>query len=85
MRVRDEAHRFAIVYHRTLRGRAVRRTELEKVPGLGPKRQAMLLRRFGSVERIKQQPVDAIAAVPGIGERMAARILEVVGTAGGGA
>ncbi|HEX5030254.1 MAG TPA: excinuclease ABC subunit UvrC, partial [Candidatus Eisenbacteria bacterium] len=83
MRVRDEAHRFAIIYHRTLRGRAVRSTELEKVPGLGPKRQALLLRRFGSVERLKQQPVDAIAAVPGIGERMAARILEVVGSAGG--
>ena len=81
-RVRDEAHRFAITYHRALRATRVRRTELEKVPGLGPKRQAILLRKFGSVERLKQQPVDAIAAVPGIGERMAARILEVVGAPG---
>jgi excinuclease ABC subunit C len=61
----------------------VRSSELEKVPGLGPKRRALLLRRFGSVERLKQQPVDAIASVPGIGERMAARILEVVGSTGG--
>ena len=82
-RVRDEAHRFAITYHRVLRGRGVRRSELEKVPGLGPKRRALLLRRFGSVERLKQQPVDAIAAVPGIGERMAARILEAVAAAPG--
>jgi excinuclease ABC subunit C len=77
-RVRDEAHRFAIEYHRTLRGRRVRSSLLEQVPGLGPKRRALLLRRFGSVERLRREPVEAIAAVPGIGPRMAERILERV-------
>jgi excinuclease ABC subunit C len=82
-RIRDEAHRFAITYHRSLRGRAAHASTLERVPGLGPKRRALLLRQFGSVARLKRQPVGAIAAVPGIGERMAARILEVVGVSGG--
>jgi excinuclease ABC subunit C len=82
-RIRDEAHRFAITYHRSLRGRAARASTLERVPGLGPKRRALLLRQFGSVARLKRQPIGAIAAVPGIGERMAARILEVVGVGGG--
>jgi len=81
-RLRDEAHRFAITYHRTLRGRAARESELERVRGLGPKRRALLLRKFGSVARLRQQPLDAIASVPGIGERMAARILETVGSSG---
>jgi excinuclease ABC subunit C len=83
-RVRDEAHRFAIAYHRILRGRAARDSALESVPGLGPKRRALLLRKFGSVERLRQQPVDAIASLPGIGPRMAERILEAVGPATGG-
>jgi excinuclease ABC subunit C len=82
-RVRDEAHRFAISYHRILRGRAARDSALEGVPGLGPKRRELLLRQFGSVERLRQQPIDAIAAVPGIGPRMAERILEAVGPAQG--
>jgi excinuclease ABC subunit C len=82
-RIRDEAHRFAITYHRSLRGRAARTSTLEGVPGLGPKRRALLLRQFGSVARLKRQPLGTIAAVPGIGERMAARILEVVGANGG--
>ena len=75
-RVRDEAHRFAIEYHRTLRDRRARSSLLEQVPGLGPKRRALLLRRFGSVERLRREPVEAIAAVPGIGPRMAERIVE---------
>jgi excinuclease ABC subunit C len=83
MRARDEAHRFAITYHRTLRGRAVRGSALDRIPGLGPKRRALLLRHFGSVARLKRQPVGAIAAVPGIGERMAERIVQ--GMVAGGA
>jgi excinuclease ABC subunit C len=82
-RIRDEAHRFAITYHRSLRMRATRSSSLEGMPGLGPKRRALLLQRFGSVARLKRQPVGAIAAVPGISERMAARILEFVGSGGG--
>jgi excinuclease ABC subunit C len=82
-RVRDEAHRFAITYHRALRSRSSRSSSLERVPGLGPKRRALLLQRFGSVARLSRQPLASIAAVPGIGERMAARILEFVAPGGG--
>jgi excinuclease ABC subunit C len=77
-RVRDEAHRFAIEYHRLLRDRRARTSVLEQVPGLGPKRRARLLERFGSVERLRREPVDAIAAVPGIGPRMAERIVSTM-------
>ena len=75
MRIRDEAHRFAIGYHRTLRTKAARESALDSIPGLGPKRRALLLQKFGSLERIRRQPPDAIASVPGIGLRMAERIL----------
>jgi len=78
MRIRDEAHRFAVGYHRTLRTKAARVSALDKIPGLGPKRRALLLRKFGSLDRIRTQPADAIAAVPGIGQRMAERILREI-------
>ncbi len=83
MRVRDEAHRFAVGYHRTLRTKAARASALDKVPGLGPKRRALLLQKFGSLERIRRQPLDAIASVPGIGARMAERILREIGATNG--
>jgi excinuclease ABC subunit C len=83
MRIRDEAHRFAIGYHRALRTKAARVSALDQIPGLGPKRRALLLRKFGSLDRIRRQPVDAIASVPGIGPRMAERILRGVGPANG--
>jgi excinuclease ABC subunit C len=83
MRVRDEAHRFAIGYHRTLRTKAARESALDRVPGLGPKRRALLLQTFGSLERIRRQPPDALAAVPGIGLRMAERILRAIAGASG--
>ena len=79
MRIRDEAHRFAVGYHRVLRTKAARVSALDKIPGLGPKRRALLLQKFGSLERIRRQPADAIAAVPGIGLRMAERILREIG------
>ena len=83
MRIRDEAHRFAVGYHRLVRTKAARASALDKVPGLGPKRRALLLQKFGSLERIRRQPLDAIASVPGIGVRMAERILREIGTANG--
>jgi excinuclease ABC subunit C len=79
MRIRDEAHRFAIGYHRLVRAKAARASALDTIPGLGPKRRALLLQRFGSLERMRRQPADAIAAVPGIGPRMAKRILREIG------
>jgi len=83
MRIRDEAHRFAIGYHRLVRAKAARASVLDGIPGLGPKRRALLLQRFGSLERMRRQPADALAAVPGIGLRMAQRILREIGQTSG--
>ena len=83
MRIRDEAHRFAVGYHRSLRTKAARVSALDKIPGLGPKRRALLLRKFGSLQRIRRQPLDAIASVPGIGPRMAERILRGIDSTNG--
>jgi excinuclease ABC subunit C len=73
-RIRDEAHRFAITYHRKLRARASVRSAFDDLPGVGPRRRAVLLRTFGSVKRIREAPLEQIAAVPGIGPALAARI-----------
>jgi excinuclease ABC subunit C len=70
-RVRDEAHRFAITYHRAKRGAAMRSSELDDVPGLGPARRATLLKSFGSVRKLGAATVEEIAAVPGFGPRTA--------------
>jgi excinuclease ABC subunit C len=70
-RVRDEAHRFAITYHRKKRSAALTTSELDGVPGLGPARKATLLRHFGSVRRIAAASVAEIAGLPGFGPRIA--------------
>jgi len=70
-RVRDEAHRFAITYHRKKRSAALTTSELDAVPGLGPARKATLLRHFGSVRRIAGASVAEMADLPGIGPRIA--------------
>jgi excinuclease ABC subunit C len=73
-RLRDEAHRFAIGYHRTLRSRAATASRLDSIPGLGPTRRKALLRRFGSVAGVAAASEAEIAAVPGVGERLAATV-----------
>ena len=65
-RIRDEAHRFAITYHRALRGRTGLRSALDEVEGIGPKRKRELLRRFGSVRGIRAATLEELAAVPGM-------------------
>ena len=65
-RVRDEAHRFAITYHRQRRSAGMTASELDAVPGLGPARRDALLTHFGSVRKLKAASVDEIAAVPGL-------------------
>ena len=70
-RIRDEAHRFAITYHRNLRSKSSLRSPIDMVTGIGPKRKRMLIRRFGSVNGIKQASVDEISAVPGITRSLA--------------
>ena len=66
-RVRDEAHRFAITYHRAKRSKGMTVSELDGVPGLGPARRAALLKHFGSVKRLRAARVEELAEVPGIG------------------
>jgi len=73
-RLRDEAHRFAIAYHRSLRDRKTVRSALDDLPGVGPKRKRELLRAFGSAKRVREAPLEQIAAVPGIGPALAERI-----------
>jgi excinuclease ABC subunit C len=73
-RVRDEAHRFAITYHRAKRSAALTVSELDDVPGLGQARRATLLRHFGSVRKLRTATAGEIAALPGFGERTAQTI-----------
>jgi excinuclease ABC subunit C len=75
-RLRDEAHRFAITYHRKLRDKRAHGSVLDEVPGIGPKRRRLLLRTFGSVEGIRRATVDEIAAVPTLTKRQAETVKE---------
>jgi excinuclease ABC subunit C len=77
-RVRDEAHRFAVSYNRRLRSRRTLRSRLSEIPGVGPKRETALLRRFGSAAAVSRLDVASLAAVPGIGEATARRILDAL-------
>ncbi len=72
--IRDEAHRFAITYHRTLRKKANFRSILEEIPGVGPKRRKRLLTRFGSLKKLKAASIEAIAATPSINDELAETI-----------
>jgi excinuclease ABC subunit C len=74
-RVRDEAHRFAITYHRQKRSKAMTTSVLDGVPGLGETRRKALLRRFGSLKRLRAASVDELVEVPGIGRRTAEAII----------
>jgi excinuclease ABC subunit C len=74
-RVRDEAHRFAITYHRQKRSKRMTASSLDAVPGLGEIRRKALMRRFGSLKRLRAASIDEIAEVPGIGRRTAEAIL----------
>ncbi len=67
-RVRDEAHRFAITYHRARRAAALTASELDTVPGLGPARRATLLRQFGSLRKLTAATEEQIAQAPGFGQ-----------------
>ncbi|MFW5952374.1 MAG: excinuclease ABC subunit UvrC, partial [Gemmatimonadota bacterium] len=75
-RVRNEAHRFAHAYNRKLRGKRTLSSRLSSIPGIGPKRQQLLLSRFGSVRAIRETPPEELAAVPGFSDTLAAKILQ---------
>jgi excinuclease ABC subunit C len=74
-RVRDEAHRFAIAYHRQKRSKRMTMSLLDEVPGLGQARRTALLRHFGSLKRLGAATVDEITQVPGVGRGTAASVL----------
>jgi excinuclease ABC subunit C len=74
-RVRDEAHRFAITYHRQKRSQRMTASELDSVPGLGQSRRGALLKHFGSLRKLRQADAAEIAAVPGMGPRTAAAVV----------
>ncbi len=69
--IRDEAHRFALTYHRSLRDRRIRESLLDDIPGIGDKRKRILLQHFGSVQRLRKATREEIALAPGIGASFA--------------
>jgi excinuclease ABC subunit C len=78
-RIRNEAHRFALRYNRKLRGKRTLRSDLGDIPGIGPRRQTALLRRFGSLRGVKDASREEIARVPGFSAALASRILTYLG------
>lgn len=77
-RLRDEAHRFALRYHQSLRRTRLRESLLDDIPGIGERRKADLLRQFGSIARLRRAPLEAISAAPGIGPALAREIRRVL-------
>jgi excinuclease ABC subunit C len=77
-RVRDEAHRFAITFHRQKRSKRMTTSALDDVPGLGQARKTALLKHFGSLKRLRSATVDQISEVPGVGRRTAEAVHAVL-------
>ena len=75
-RIRDEAHRFAIAYHRSKRSQQMTASALDDVPGLGPSRRAAVVEHFGSVTKLREATAEQVAEVPGIGLATAKKILD---------
>jgi len=75
-RIRDEAHRFAVTYHRNLRGRRSLKSILDDIPGVGPKRRKALLQHFRTMARLRNATVDELAAVPGMTRGVAEAVYE---------
>ena len=80
--LRDESHRFAITHHRSKRSKGMTRSVLDDIAGLGPARQAALLKEFGSVKRLREASVEQISQVKGIGPALAAAVAEHLGAQG---
>lgn len=77
-RIRDEAHRFAITYHRRIRSKELRNSKLDLVPGIGSKRKRLLLEYFKSIEEIKNASTVEISKIPGFGKKIAETIKAVL-------
>ncbi|MDT7570489.1 MAG: excinuclease subunit, partial [Actinomycetota bacterium] len=83
-RVRDEAHRFAITYHRQKRSTSMLVSLLDDVPGLGGTRRKALMKQFGSLKRLRAATVEELMAVPGIGRRTAEAVQAAIAEPDGG-
>lgn len=77
-RIRDEVHRFAVTYHRSLRGRRFRASSLEKIPGIGPTRARALLKHFGSLKKLRSAAPEEIAALRGFSSTAAVQLLSAL-------
>jgi excinuclease ABC subunit C len=84
-RIRDEAHRFAITYHRQKRSKAMTTSALDDIPGLGDTRRKALLRRFGSLKRLRAASIEDVMEVPGIGRRTAEALVAALAVTTGAA
>jgi len=74
--LRDEAHRFAVTFHRSQRKRRTLRSAIADIPGIGSTRQRALLRHFGSLKKIREASLEALLAVPGINRKVAQAVLD---------
>jgi excinuclease ABC subunit C len=78
VQIRDEAHRFALTYHRSLRLKRIRESMLDEIEGVGEKRKKLLLKHFGSVARLRKVSEEDIAKVRGIGATVARLVKEAL-------
>jgi len=78
-RIRDEAHRFAITYHKKLREKSLTESILDYIPNIGPRRKQLLIQHFGSVERIRSATIDELRSVNGITQKIAEDIRKYIG------
>ncbi|MBV9020777.1 MAG: excinuclease ABC subunit C, partial [Ktedonobacteraceae bacterium] len=78
-RIRDEAHRFSITYHRKLRSDRTFKSILDEIPGIGPKRKQALMKHFGSVRAISAASLDELAALDGMNRDAAEKVKEYIG------
>lgn len=78
-RIRDEAHRFSITYHRKVRSERTFKSVLDEIPGIGPKRKQALLKHFGSVRAISSASIDELTALDGMTRDAAEKVKEYIG------
>ena len=79
-RIRDEAHRFALSYHHTLRDKQINASLLDEIEGVGPKRRQDLLKHFGSVENIRKSTKEQLLKIKSINEKIAQKIIQYLST-----
>ena len=77
-RIRDEAHRFAITYHRNLRGKRMTKSVLDDVPGLGPARKKRLVKELGGVKAVRQAPLEDLLALPWLPDNVGRAVFESI-------